>query len=138
MSTDQAPEAYALALNSFRTHYSASQRSLYASVLETLSHGGARPGSGPTGSGRGRGVQAANVPLEPTLAEIAKNAGVSPRYVRMAKRLRAEAAPEVGAAVEGRVGAAPRRSSLSSAPAVLRASRFTTPGLRSGRFDRTS
>jgi ParB-like chromosome segregation protein Spo0J len=82
------PADIAAAANLLRTHYSASQRALFASRLANLKHGGDR-----------RTDQAANLPLV-SQRQAAQRFGVSNKSVIEAKRLEREAAPEILAAVE--------------------------------------
>lgn len=85
------PATHAVALNLLRTHYTISQRSMYAAAIANAPHGyGLKP-----------------VPLinkfgdqYVTTAAAAKAVGVSVGVVTAAKRIRREGIPEVAAAVE--------------------------------------
>ena len=91
---DASATEYAAALNLLRTHYTASQRAMYASRLATLGRG-RRPKSGNCQISNG-----ADNPEPITERAAAKLAGVDWGTIARAKRVLLRAAPEVVAAVD--------------------------------------
>jgi len=72
------PFNYAISLNATRRHLSQSQRAMLASSIATLKRGGVRIGQNTTAS------QSANLPLEVTQKQAAKELNVSERMVKTA------------------------------------------------------
>ncbi|MDQ3255394.1 MAG: hypothetical protein M3R15_16090 [Acidobacteriota bacterium] len=80
---DGDPLAFIISANINRRHLTESQRALVAAKIAGLTHGGDR-----------RSNQEANLPLDKTIAEAAKELKVSPRNVRTGKQVLRDAPPE--------------------------------------------
>lgn len=87
MAEDREPTKMAEALNLMRTHYTPSQRAMFAARMATLRRG-------EVGNGRSPNEETY------TIAGAAASVGVATSHVHSAKSLRREAAPEVVEAVE--------------------------------------
>ena len=87
MAEDREPTKMAEALNLMRTHYTPSQRAMFAASMATLRRG-------EVGNGRSPNEETY------TIAEAAASVGVATSHVHSAKSLRRDAAPEVVEAVE--------------------------------------
>lgn len=90
MASDADPAKQAEALNLLRTHYTPSQRAMFASTMATLRRG----------SNRFERKVDAGIPSSTTEAHAAASLGVERSSVTLAKKIRRMAAPEVVQAVE--------------------------------------
>lgn len=124
LGTDPATQA--LALNLLRTHYTASQRSIYAAAVASRDRGRNWESNSPT-----------SVNNTPTIKQAARAHGISQSMVIDAKKVRRDAIPTVVAAVERgdltvhgavQVARAPREEQPARLDAVL-----TKPKGRDGR-----
>lgn len=90
------PAAFVISLNLKRRHLNESQRAMVAAKLANMPRGGDRP------SASDSNFDAANLPIRnaTSQSEAADLLSVSPRSVRTAKKIQAEAEPELVAAVE--------------------------------------
>lgn len=92
LSSDQDPEAVSRSLNILRTHYTPSQRAMYAAKRATATKA--------EGGRRKHGSTSPNLVMQKTASEAARESGVAESAVIQAKAIRRAAAPEVVAAVE--------------------------------------